>query len=330
MLYRVDEDKIFIASNSGEALFSFARSEFTHIAYLCGDDVSQTIVVTAAKKATDVADVMANRRGNYRAYRVRDNGSTQLTDEYTNTATPLPDGSISYSNGSNLVVRSRSDRRAWKTGRFSWGPVAISCNRDASVIAMTKWKGDDRKLFTVQLQSGAAATSTFSYYSYVLNDADVYYALGSGIKRFSLVSGETEALLGKVVLQALLDLFGLSEPPRSIKPNVHFVTLFRGRLLTTVLLLRWSDFARLAHAVVSWTPGQTDIRIEFDVGRDGLIDGLASDGDTAVISYRLAVEGPQSARRTFAVGASAQWIDAGWHPAGVPWFPEHGFQFLPS
>ncbi len=299
---------------------------------MCGDDVSQTIVVTAAKEAADVADVMANRRGNYRAYRVSDNGWTQLTREYTNTATPLPNGMISYSNGSNLVVGSGSERRAWKTGRFSWGPVAISCNRDASVIAMTKWKGDDRKLFTVQLESGAAATSTFSCYSYVLNDADVYYALGSGIKRFSLVSGKTEALTGKLFTQALLELFGLSEPPRSVKTNMHFVTLFQERLLATVLLLadHGSSFERLAHAVVSWTPGRTDIRIEFDSGRDGSIDRLASDGDTAVVSYRLAREQPPSAARMFAVGPSAQWIDVGWHPAGVPWLPEHGFQFLPG
>jgi hypothetical protein len=333
MLCRLADDKIFIASNDGEEYFSFACSGFAHIASICADETSQSVVVTAAEDAADVADVMANKRGNYRAYRVAGNGSVRLTEEYTNTAVPLPDGSIAYSNGANLVVRSGSDRRAWKTGKFSWGPVAISCNADASVIAMTKWKGDHRKLFTVERESGIANTSTFSYYSYALSDRIVYYALGGGVKSLSLDSGETGTLTGSKFLKVLLALFGSAEPPSSVRTDIGSITLFQGRLLASVWqsVFRGNELMTLGRAVIAWTPAQTDIQIVQNVGDEGTIDGLWSNGETVIVSIASPVGlAPKHTYRRYAFGRSAALIDAGWNLTDVPSLPNHGFQFLPS
>jgi hypothetical protein len=332
MLCRIVEDKIFIASNNGEANFSFARSEFAHIASMCADEASQSVVVTAAKGEADLADVMANKRGNYRAYRISAGGSIQLTDEYTNTAVPLPDGSIAYSNGANLVVRSRAERRAWKTGKFNWGPVSISCNADASVIAMTKWKGDHRKLFTVDRKSGIANTSTFSYYSYALSDRVIYYALGGGVKRLSFDSGETDTLTGSKFIKALLAGFGAAEPPASVRTEIQFLTLFQGRLLASVrqYVFRGNEPITLGRGVISWTPGQTDIRIEQNVGEIGMIDGLASNGETAIVSIASPVGIRPNVYRRCAFGRSAALIDAGWNLIHIPALPNHALQFLPG
>jgi hypothetical protein len=87
---------------------------------------------------------LAKRSPFFRA--VTANGVEQLTKEYTNTAIALPDGGIAYSNGGSLVVARLSEREHHKVGRFTWGPPAISCAADGLVVAMTKWKGDDRKL----------------------------------------------------------------------------------------------------------------------------------------------------------------------------------------
>lgn len=329
MLHRVNEGRIVIASNRGEESFSFDAGDFAHIAYVCGDDQSQSVVVTAAQTAEDTADIRAsvNQRGNYRAYRITGSGSELLTNEYTNTATPLPDGSICYSNGANLVLLSTSGRRTWKVGRFNYGPVSISCNRDQSVIAMTKWKGDDRRLLTVNLADDSTEVSKFSYYSYVLNGSDVYYTHASSVKGVSLTSGEGETLTKKTFEKAVLSVFGV--PPQEVRLNFKSLKLFEGRLLAEILVLDDPVSKRLAYGAVSWTPGEADPRVELDAGKDGKILNIASNGETAVVYYHSAGDDPKSAARVLSMGRSSAWIDAGWHLVGAPWIPDHGFQFLP-
>jgi hypothetical protein len=138
-----------------------------------------------ARTARDVADVARNERGRYRAFRVDAGGAAPLTTEYTSTAIPLPDGErIAYSNGAALVVRGPNEHRVFKVGRFSWGPPSLSADETGRWVSMTRWKGDDRKFFYVDLQTGVAQWAKFSYYSYLFRAGAVIYEHARDVKRF--------------------------------------------------------------------------------------------------------------------------------------------------
>src|SRR5262245_2428150 len=128
-MYARRRDSQLQLSRDGKAVaFAIPDSTFADVSFACGSVARDYVVLTAVKSGDRVADVRANERGNYRAYRIDANGIEPLTKEYTNTAIALPDGGIAYSNGSSLVIARPSGKETHKVGQFNWGPPAISCS----------------------------------------------------------------------------------------------------------------------------------------------------------------------------------------------------------
>src|SRR5690349_5139482 len=208
-MYARRRDSQLQFSRDGKAIaFAIPDTTFADISYACGSVARDHVLLTAVSNGDRIADVRTNERGNYRAYRVDANGVEPLTKEYTNTAIPLPDGGIAYSNGSSLVIARSSGKEAHKVGRFTWGPPAISCTADGAVVALTKWKGDDRKLAWTKAGE-KLQISRFSYYSYLIAGRIAHYALGKDIHSFDLEHGKSKALTTRAFKQKLLRAVGI-------------------------------------------------------------------------------------------------------------------------
>src|SRR5574342_1252853 len=114
---------ISISADGHGEFFSFGAGELADIRYACAWPGSGVGLLTAARTSTDRASVRENHGGNYRAYRASARGIERCSDEYTNTAIPLPDNrGIAYSNGTSLVVIIDGERRAYKVGQIRGRP----------------------------------------------------------------------------------------------------------------------------------------------------------------------------------------------------------------
>jgi hypothetical protein len=330
MLYRLTDTALQFARDDGDLPFELPRATFADISHLCANRAGDAVIVTAAQTARDVADVARNERGRYRAFRVDAGGAAPLTTEYTSTAIPLPDGErIAYSNGAALVVRGPNEHRVFKVGRFSWGPPSLSADETGRWVSMTRWKGDDRKLFYVDLQTGAAQTSKFSYYSYLFRAGAVIYEHARDVKRFDPANQSSTTLTTKAVAREILTLLDIA-PEAAADGEIVFSRLTRSTNGYFAVVLVLGKGRRLGHALVEFGANSPMSIVHCVEDQDWGIVGARSSARLTV----LALERYQDARRveqkSLYLGESSTLAAAGWRPVATALTPDFGFQFLPA
>lgn len=337
MLVKPKETLLLFASNDEQVRFEIGAEDLADISYACATFDEAAVVLTAARNGSDVADVKAKQRGNYRAYRLSPDGLQQLTDEYTSSAIPLPGKGVAYSNGKALVVLTNGQREEHKVGRFNWGPPSISSNEDGSLLALVKWKGDDRKLLLVDTKSKSQIMPSFSLYSYLLVGGSVLFELQRDIRRFEPKTGKIETLTNLSFRRALVDLCNLSSLDSS---QLHFgfsnLSVLNGATVVNVQIADPETFEPHAKAIVRLSPAGApeDIVLAAPADADWRIQAIASAG--SVIRAKL---GRFVRRNNFPelVETKFVWVSNessvctkdDWNVVGVPQVPDFGFQFLP-
>lgn len=325
------QDEIIVSSDGETESFRFGATELADIVYACAWPGESTLLLTAARTEKDKADVMGGSRGNYRAYAASPKGLERLTDEYTNNAIPLPNQSgVAFSNGGSLVILSHGQRRVHKVGRFNWGPVSLSCNESGSRIALTKWKGDDRKLAFTDLSSTELIVSRFSYYSYLLMGDDILYVLASDVMCHNPATGKSRSLTPRSVMCELLDLVGVGAV-RLPELEVRFasLTLFNGAVAATASVQVLGTWERLWHGVIRLPYTTHSLEILLPIERPWGVSHVASSGDTLAVTLGRHENTRLVEQRLIAKGAKEKSIAASWWPASHPCVPSLGFQFMP-
>jgi hypothetical protein len=331
MLLRRVGNAMEFSADGRDVLFALDARRFADITHLCvaGDDV----IVTAAESPADVANVSGNVRGNYRAWRIGARGERCLTREYTSTAIALPDRggeAIAYSNGANLVLLEGGSRRAFKSGAFNWGPVSLSVDRAGRRVAMTKWRGDKRKLFWVELVPGTSGLSAFSYHDYLLREDDCCICTPSALKRYTFADAAlttiTDTRLHKRLVEALgLDLGEFSHL------NFRWSRLAQldGRLVSALQVMFGDTYTYRADAIVSLGDDGTIELLQRDVAPWG-VTALSSDGRSLHVRLERYENATLVEVKTRGFGEHAAVLDAGWELVGDSHQPAPGFQFLPG
>jgi len=330
MFWKRSGDLISIsADGQGESL-SFGAGELADIRYACAWPGSCAVLLTAARTSTDRASVRENRRGNYRAYSASAGGIERFSDEYTNTAIPLPDNrGIAYSNGTSLVVITDGQRRAYKVGRFNWGPTSVSCNERGNLVAMAKWKGNHRKLVFADLRSNTLSLSRFSFHSYLLLGDAILYVLDSDVERYAPASGQNRSITPQSVRAELLDAVGI-RTARVSQAVVSFndLSLFEGRVIVSAGVHHPETFERFWYGIVQLPYQEHPLGIVAPIERPWRVGNLSSTGDTLCLTLERFENARLAGTRLMAIGRRQECIAAGWRPLAHPRIPDHGFQFL--
>jgi hypothetical protein len=334
LLTRLQGGQIEFSGDGRQRLFAIDAARFAHIAHLCAD--GEDAIVCAAESAADTADVSAGRRGNYRAWRIGAAGERCLTREYTCAALPLPgsDGeALAYSNGTHLVLLEGGQRRAFKTGAFSWGPRSLSVDASGQRVAMTQWRGDDRKLFWLDRGSGDSAMSAFTYYSYQLIDGACCICTARAIKRYDFATAALSTLTDARFMARLLDALGIAAAAR-----VDLGSDWRGlgrlgeRLVATVHLRRTTDWQPLAHALIAFDPQRAAASIKLIDGALGVwgATSMVADGVSLQAQLERHEDGQLVETRMLGLGPHAQALQAGWSLVGDERHAQADFSFLPG
>jgi hypothetical protein len=332
MFWKRTTDSLVVSHDCKTVALTIGLDTFAHIAYAAAWPGSDLMIVTAARTDRDRADVRANHRGNYRAFRIDAEGAHILTDEYTNTAIPLAHGQgFAYSNGSSLVIVRDGVRRAYKVGRFGWGPVSLSCDSDGDRVAMTKWRGSDRKVAFVDPGMNAALISRFSHYSYLLQHEAVVYVLGKDIMSYSPASGKSHSITPTPVRRQLLEALGIG-PMEDGEAEIRFggLSLFEDQLVTQALVLAPHYKRVVWHGLVGVTHDAQGFRIIHAVDDPWRISYITTTNDTLCLGLELYDDNSRIVnKRVHGIGRHAAAALEGWRPIPTPRVPDHGFQFLP-
>jgi hypothetical protein len=329
-MYIRRQDSQLQFSDDGKAVaFSIPDSTFADVSYACGTVARDGVVLTAVRNGERVADVSASVRGDYRAYRVTANGIEQLTKEYTSTAIALPCGGVAYSNGGSLVVARLSGREIHKVGRFTWGPPAISCTADSAVIAMTKWKGDDRKL--AWTKSGEKLQiSRFSYYSYLLTGSTAHYALGRDIHSFDLEHGKSKVVTTRAFTQKLLHAIGVKRDLDVLQVGFGKLSSLDESLVACVNVQDAKSFDWLYHAIILIDSNTGEARVLRKIDDPWHVSTIRSNGSTLCALLERYENMRLVETREIAIGREQDFLDRDWRMLEHPCYPSFGFQFMPG
>lgn len=332
MFWKQSQEAIVVSRDGEQELFRFGAKELAQIAYASAWPGSDELLLTAARTEQDCADVMGNSKGNYRAYAASARGLQLLTKEYTNTAIPLPQGrGLAYCNGGSLVIVRDGQRTALKLGRFSWGPSSLSCTASGERVAMTKWKGDDRKLAFVELTSQALTLSRFSYHSYVLVGDDILYVLGGDVMCYSHATGKSRSITPEAFLPRLLETLGI-DPAR--RPGLVFrfndLTLLEERPIVVASVQVPGTWEYLWHGIVALPWQDHPLQVVLPATRPWGVGAIAPAGDTLAVTLQRSEKGALVEQRLETVGPRQAILADGWWPIPSPRIPSHGFQFLPT
>ncbi|MCG3133067.1 MAG: hypothetical protein HMLKMBBP_00159 [Planctomycetes bacterium] len=331
MYWKRSRDVIRVSRDGESELFSFDAGEFAEItsatAWPGGDDVT----VTAAKQDVDRADVMANRRGKYRAFRISRSGVEQLTDEYTSTAVPLPNNEgLAYSNGSSLVVLRAGQRVAHRVGRFNWGPVSISCSDDGRRVAMNKWKGDCSKVAYADQGAAQIVVTRFSHDSYLLVRDVILYCTGADLRSFDPSTGVSRTLVPRPERRRLLGSIGWSDAEDDVvRLDFSSLSLFDGMPVVCIHAYRFGAALSRWQGLVRLPASDRGLEIVRSIDEPWRIRGVRSVNDTIRLDLER-IENLELAETAVEVlGRRAESVRSGWHPLDWPRVPNLGFQFLP-
>src|SRR5262245_7309152 len=311
---QADGSRILCCSSRHDVRLAIYVAEFADVSSACSSLDDTTVVLTAARDKSDVADVKAKLKGNYRAYRLSSRGLEQLTDEYTNSAIPLGNEGLAYSNGKGLVVIKNGHRSEHKAGPFNWGPPSISTNEDGSLLAMVRWKGDNKKLLICETDSQRAHTSSFSLYSYVLAGRAVYYELRREVRLFLPETGETTSVTNAAFKRSLLNLCKLTQ----FEPaNVHFgfsnLSVLDSLPIVNVQIADPDSFEPHSKVIVSIGSDGNPAAILMTAPQDGdwRIQTIQSIGNAVRLSWvalKAQTASPNSKRRALSGSAITLWI----------------------
>ena len=332
MLWKRSGDLISFSADGQAESFNVGAGELVDIAYACAWPGSGEALLTAARTSTDRANVLENRKGNYRAYRVSARGIEKMSEEYTNTAIPLPDNrGIAYANGAALVIIRDDERRTHNVGRFNWGPTSLSCDERGNLVAMTKWKGDDRKLAFADLTSNTLSLSRFSFHSYLLLGDAILYVLNSDVHRYAPASGKSESITPRSVRAELLDAVGIGRARLSdVEVSFNNLSLLDGRVIVSTEVRHHESYKRLWLGIVELPYQQQPLRIVTSIEPPWRVGHVASTGDTVCITLERLENLRLAETRVMSIGRRRESIAAGWRPLAHPRIPDHGFQFLPG
>jgi hypothetical protein len=302
---------------------------FADVSHMCACPARGVIVLTGVKAGGRVADVSRNARGDYRAYRLNASGIEALTDEYTSSAVPIPDGGIAYSNGGALVIARSSGREVHKVGRFSWGPTSISCSEDGAIVALTKWKGDDRKL--AWTKSGEALqVSRFSYQSYVLMGRTAYYALSADICAFDVELAKSKTLTTRALKQRLLRDLGIGRDVDQTILRFGKLSSLDGSLVAALDIQENESFRWLYHGIAAVDRSTTAIRILQKIEEPWHVSNIESNSTTLQVTLDRYENMTLVETRAIALGREQHFLAEGWRMLGHPNHPSFGFQFMPG
>ena len=338
MFAKRDGARILFCSSRQDVRLELDGAEFADVSSACASLDETTVVLTAAREKSDVADVNANRKGDYRAYRLSAGGLEQLTDEYTNSAIPLGHEGLAYSNGKGLVVIKKDRRIEHKVGRFNWGPPSISTNEDGSLLAMVKWKGDDRKLLICETDSQRAQISRFSLYSYVLAGRAVYYELHREVRSFLPETSETSTVTNAAFKRSFLKLCDLTQfAPADLQFGFSSLSILNGLPIVNVQIADPHSFESHADVIVSIGSDGNPAAILMAAPKDAdwRIQAIKSIGHAArarMGRFERVNNFPELKETRFVwIGDSpAGFVDNGWTIVASPRVADFGFQFLPS
>ncbi|MBL9202237.1 MAG: hypothetical protein JNL39_17130 [Opitutaceae bacterium] len=324
-------DVISVSTDGESESFKFGADEMADISYVCAWPGDSSLLVTAARSDGDRADVMAGKRGNYRAYLVSAQGIEQLTKEYTNTAISLPDRrGLAFSNGSALVVVRDGQRQAHKIGRFNWGPTSLSCSESGSRIAMTKWKGDNRHLAFTEVGSATLTVSRFSFHSYVLIGDEILYIRGSDVMCYSPLSGKGRSITPQMIRRKLLDAIGVGgDRLEHVVISFGNLSLRKERAVATTLVQLAGTYEWLWHGIIQLPYQHHPLEIVLPIERPWAVSSIASTGDTLGLVLQRYENLRLAETKVAAIGRAEKSIMAGWWPASHPRLPSLGFQFMP-
>jgi len=331
MYWRQSGDTIAVSQDGAKESFTFGSGTFADIAYVAAWPNSESIILTAARAETDRADVEAGRRGNYRAYRVSRQGIEQLTDEYTNTAIPMPGGAgLAYSNGASLVIARGDHRLAYQVGRFSWGPVSLSCDATGRWVAMTKWKGDSRKVAFIGPTAEALVVSKFSHYSYLLHDEQILYENRRGVFCYSPQEVESRSISTVAEKRRFLDLIGIAAARiNDVQFSFGHLSSFQGRPIASVGVQDAKTFEWLWSGLVSLPVGARPWDILHVPEAPWRVRNISSAEEILQVSLERYEEARLVEVRRIFVGRTGEPLSDGWEVINTPRVADHQFQFVP-
>jgi hypothetical protein len=327
MYTRRQDSQLQFSDDGKRVAFSIPDNAFADVSYACGSAAQARVVLTAVRNGGAVADVRTNTRGDYRAYGITANGVEQLTKEYTNTTIALPDGGIAYSNGGSLIVERSTERETHKVGRFNWGPPSISCTADGTVVAITKWKGDDRKL--AWSKSGEALQiSRFSYFSYLLTGRTVHYALSTDIHSFDIEHGKSKRVTTRAFIQTLLLAADVKRDLDSVHVKFGNLSRLDESIVASVSVQDAQSFVWLYHAIIL-IGDSGEARVLRAIDAPWRVSTIRSNGSTLSVRLKRYEDMKLAETQEMAIGREQHYLNEGWRMLDHPCHASFGFQFLP-
>lgn len=217
-----------------------------------------------------------------------------------------------------------------KVGRFNWGPVSLSRNETGSLVAMIKWKGDDRKLAFLDVEKNTFEVSRFSCFSYVLFETEIVHVLSNDVMVLDPATGKSRSITPAKVRRGLLELVGLGQ--RSLDDtmiSLGALSLLEGGLVARLGVQDGRSYDHLWQGIVSLPHEGREMRVVYRSEPGWFVRGIASGGGLWISLERY--ESMKLAEtRLVGTGEAAAALQSGWRPLANPRLPELGFQFLPG
>jgi hypothetical protein len=192
-----------------------------------------------------------------------------------------------------LNLKDTRSKELLKFSRVKTCPIGLTVSRDLGKIAFTQYKGDNLKLSIFDISSASLMRIKSSIYRYAwLNNEQIVYNLGDGLRRLDTASGKSVRIFKDVkdlVKNSgtnddhLKDLFQIVTASDLIINEISDPRVHNDRLYCAVFVATQSE-KRIG--VVSTTMGLTDLKFHF-YGTTGLIDNYYVVNDAGIVGVNL-------------------------------------------
>jgi hypothetical protein len=201
MYYKIDNNTIAIKLTGGTESWEIPLDGFTVISSMRLSPDGDRLALTGVAKGDATPSLKSNDKGDIRLYLYERTAATwqRISKRYAHDAVFIPGtDSIAFHNGNGITIITSAGQVQQEThqGQFNWGPPSLSISPTSKYVTWVRWKGDDRKLNTMEIATGAVKDFAPSFYRYAWkNDHTVWIENGSALKELDFTTGKTTTLI---------------------------------------------------------------------------------------------------------------------------------------
>lgn len=325
---RSDQSEVQISYDALSPALVYPAAFFRQVSSIRAWPKSGRVLICGVAADAQLISIRHNQPGDLRAYRLSEAGLEQLSDEYSNDAIELPNGVIAYSDGQGLVLKRGSWQQRFRLGPFSWGAPALACNRDASLITLGKWKGDDCKLAYLRKDQQRVEITPHNFFSYLALDDQLVFIQQGRLKQLDLAQNKVTTIGNKTLQSHIFSLL-------DIDPQTHYECQFSklsrlaGELICCLEVFDPVSYCRVWQGIIQLPSARAELAKLYDTPKGWRIGQLTSNEESVAIELERLEQMRVVERKTAFLGLLAEHAQSGWRPIASPLTPAISLAFYP-